>query len=91
MRRSRPSRALRCSPHREADGERPNPGELTFSGNKVKVKVAGAGAAKAVKKLRNLKRKGKVKVKPVFSFTPTNGITSETPRKLKLRRKQPRR
>jgi len=82
--------------------ELPNPGELTFSGNKVKVldgaptdsmSIGAPGEIRVKikakgKKRRNLNRNGKVKVKPIFTFTPTNGTTSVTPRKLKLVRKR---
>lgn len=81
--------------------EVPNEGVLNFSGNKVGVSAGGgASAARTVrvgeltvkirakgKKRRNLNSKGKVTVKPVFTYTPTNGLTSEQSRKLKLRKK----
>ena len=79
----------------------PNPGELSFSGKKLKVADGAPGDSVSIgepgeirvkikakgKKRRNLKRKGNVKVKPIFTFTPANGATSVTPRKLKLRKK----
>ena len=82
--------------------ELPNPGELTFSGRRVKVldgaptdsmSIGAPGEIRVKikakgKKRRNLNRNGKVKVKPIFTFTPTNGTTSVTPRKLKLVRKR---
>jgi hypothetical protein len=78
----------------------PNPGELTFSGKLLKI-AGGASASQAVsgpgqvtvkvtakkKKAKKLKRKGKVRVKPIFEFTPTSGLTSTQAARFGLKRK----
>ena len=78
----------------------PNDGELTFGGKKVKVASSGATVARTIrqadtinvrinakgKKRRKLLSAGKVKVKPLFNFTPTGGTLSRQARKLKLKK-----
>lgn len=57
------------------EGMIPDPGQIT-----VRVNARG-------KKRRNLERRGKVKVRPVFTYTPRSGLTNEQARKLKLIKK----
>jgi hypothetical protein len=76
----------------------PNPGDLTVAGKGVKGSPAsaatqvGAGAAKLVirakgKKKKKLLSKGRVKVVPAITFTPTGGTASSQTTKVKLRRR----
>jgi VCBS repeat-containing protein len=62
----------------------PNTGQVAFSGNKVKIANSGVTTVNAVgsvtytlkakgKKLTKLNTRGKVKVNPSFTFTPTGG------------------
>lgn len=75
----------------------PNPGELDYSGKKVKVNgpstvtTPGVVTVRVVaqgKKKKNLKKNGKVKVKPFFTFTPTDGIANTQSQKLILKKKK---
>jgi hypothetical protein len=77
----------------------PNPGDLAVSGKGLKGSVSAvsstavnAGTVNLVirakgKKKRKLARKGKVKVTPTISYTPTGGTASSQTTKVKLRRK----
>jgi hypothetical protein len=81
----------------------PNPGELALSGKGVKTQRAGSGAvaSKAVtaagtvkllikakgKKKRKLNTRGKVKVNPKVTYTPTGGDPSTQSKKLKLKKR----
>lgn len=81
--------------------ELPNPGELTYGGKLIKI-AGGASAAVTIgspgevvvriaakkKKAKKLKNRGKVGVKPVFTFTPTDGLTNVQATKLKLKKKR---
>lgn len=79
----------------------PNAGRLTYSGNQVSVQRVGGGSskqtvkagvvtvkvkAKAGKK-KQLDGKGKAKVSPVFTYTPTDGLTSVQSTTVQLRQK----
>jgi hypothetical protein len=78
----------------------PNPGDLSVSGKGVKdVSAAGAVSAKSVspgaatltiksrgKQKRILESTGKVKVRPVITYTPTGGEPTTQVLKLKLRK-----
>ena len=76
----------------------PNAGSLSFGGKRVKVgkgptTTAGPATIKlnvkaAGKKAKKLKRKGKVGVKPVVTFTPTLGEPRSTPIKFALKRRR---
>jgi hypothetical protein len=77
----------------------PNPGELTVSGKGVK--ASGAAISKTVaapgdvklkiaakgKKRRKLNDRGKVKLSPRLTFTPTGGAPNTETAKLKLKKK----
>jgi hypothetical protein len=79
----------------------PNPGELTGSGKGVKASSAGqAQTSKAVaagptkllisakgKKLKKLKKTGKVKLKVAITYTPTGGQPNTQAKKVKLIKK----
>jgi hypothetical protein len=77
----------------------PNPGDLAVTGKGVKgssaaraAKQVAAGTSKLVirakgKKKRKLTQKGRVKVRPTISFTPSGGTASTQTTKVKLRRK----
>ena len=80
----------------------PNPGQLAFSGNKVKLaQVANSGVTTVTapgsvtfslkakgKKLRKLKKTGKVGVNPAFTFTPNGGAANTQSIQVKLKRKR---
>jgi hypothetical protein len=77
----------------------PNPGTLDFSGTGLTIAetaavktVTAPGPVKfliraAGKKLKKLKRKGKVTVTPVFTFTPNGGTATSQSTPVKLRKK----
>jgi hypothetical protein len=70
----------------------PNPGELTVSGKGVKGATASAGTAKLTirakgKKRRTLDRTGKVKLKPLVTYTPTGGDPRSLALKVKLKKR----
>lgn len=78
--------------------EVPNAGELAFGGKLVKVgtrrtTLKGDGTIKIKvkatgRKLKTLKKSGKVGVKPILTFTPFLGTARSEPLKLKLKRKR---
>ena len=73
----------------------PNPGQLALSGNGVKSQQASPGAPGEIelliratgKKKKKLNRKGKVKINPTITYTPTGGDPSSQSIKVKLKRK----
>jgi hypothetical protein len=79
----------------------PNPGELTVSGKGVKAASAGARIATTVsapgtatvtirakgKQRKTLNSSGKVKVKPLITYTPTGGDALTQQLKVKLRKR----
>jgi hypothetical protein len=75
----------------------PNPGQLSFSGRGIKVRASASAAVSAGplavtikakgKKAKKLARKGKLKVKLVFTYTPDNGSTKKQSKKVTLRKK----